>query len=85
MSHSWPLENISGQTKRGVGVTMQIMIGDLGSISGVLFYLSASAHRLHRLSHPFYCGPQCHVLADSEQRIIGAREHEDITARQRCC
>lgn len=38
MSHSQPLENLSGQTKRAVGVAKEIMIGDLGPISGVLFY-----------------------------------------------
>jgi hypothetical protein len=88
MSHSWLLEKISGQIKRAVGMAMQIMIGDLGSISGVLQVLlpfcllrtslPPVAHRLHRPSHPFYCGSQCHVLADGEQRIIGAREDEDV-------
>jgi len=42
----WPSEDISGQAKRGVGVAMQITIGDLGTIAGVLLYRPAfSAHR----------------------------------------
>jgi len=48
---SWPSENISGQTKRAVGVAMQITIGDLGAITGVLLYRPAfSAHRF-RMPH----------------------------------
>lgn len=46
MVDSWPSENISGQTKRAVGVAMQITIGDLGAVTGVLIYRPAfSAHR----------------------------------------
>jgi len=42
---SWPSENISGQTKRAVGVAMQITIGDMGAVTGVLLYRPAfSAH-----------------------------------------
>ncbi|EJD40921.1 MFS general substrate transporter [Auricularia subglabra TFB-10046 SS5] len=43
---SWPGENVSGQTKRAVAVAMQISIGDIGAIAGVLVYRpSLSAHR----------------------------------------
>ncbi|KAF7346346.1 MFS general substrate transporter [Mycena sanguinolenta] len=35
---SWPGENVSGQTKRAVAVAMQITIGDIGAIAGVLIY-----------------------------------------------
>ncbi|KAI0304323.1 major facilitator superfamily domain-containing protein [Multifurca ochricompacta] len=46
---SWPSENISGQTKRAVGVAMQITIGDLGAVTGVLLYRPAfSAHRFRK-------------------------------------
>jgi MFS transporter, ACS family, DAL5 transporter family protein len=38
MTRSWPSENISGQTKRAVGVAMQITIGCMGGIMGVLMY-----------------------------------------------
>ncbi|KAJ7212094.1 major facilitator superfamily domain-containing protein [Mycena pura] len=34
----WPGENVSGQTKRAVAVAMQITIGDIGAIAGVLIY-----------------------------------------------
>ncbi|KAH8825764.1 major facilitator superfamily domain-containing protein [Flagelloscypha sp. PMI_526] len=45
---SWPGENVSGQTKRAVAVAMQITIGDIGAIAGVLIYrpsLSANNFR----------------------------------------
>ncbi|GLB38315.1 putative MFS general substrate transporter [Lyophyllum shimeji] len=45
---SWPGENVSGQTKRAVAVAMQITIGDIGAIAGVLIYrpnLSANRFR----------------------------------------
>jgi len=49
VTHSWPSESISGQTKRAVGVAMQITIGDLGAIAGVLIYRPTfSAHRFRR-------------------------------------
>jgi hypothetical protein len=35
---SWPSENISGQTKRAAGIAMQITIGYLGAVTGVLVY-----------------------------------------------
>lgn len=48
-SRSWPAENISGQTKRAVGVALQITIGDLGAVTGVLLYRPAySAHRFRK-------------------------------------
>ncbi|KAJ3530566.1 hypothetical protein NMY22_g8524 [Coprinellus aureogranulatus] len=34
----WPGENVSAQTKRAVAVAMQITIGDIGAIAGVLIY-----------------------------------------------
>ncbi|KAJ3575344.1 hypothetical protein NP233_g1151 [Leucocoprinus birnbaumii] len=45
---SWPGENVSAQTKRAIAVAMQITIGDIGAISGVLIYrpsLSANRYR----------------------------------------
>ncbi|KAI0260221.1 major facilitator superfamily domain-containing protein [Gloeopeniophorella convolvens] len=46
---SWPSENISGQTKRAIGVAMQITIGDMGAVAGVLIYRPAfSAHRFRK-------------------------------------
>lgn len=35
---SWPGENVSAQTKRAIAVAMQITIGDIGAIAGVLIY-----------------------------------------------
>ncbi|TFK52616.1 MFS general substrate transporter [Heliocybe sulcata] len=48
---SWPSENISGQTKRAVGVAMQITIGDIGAIAGVLIYRPNFAAHLYRKPH----------------------------------
>ncbi|KAF7298948.1 hypothetical protein MIND_00842900 [Mycena indigotica] len=46
---SWPGENVSGQTKRAVAVAMQITIGDIGAIAGVLVYRpDLSAHRFRK-------------------------------------
>ncbi|KAJ7863090.1 major facilitator superfamily domain-containing protein [Mycena olivaceomarginata] len=46
---SWPGENVSGQTKRAVAVAMQITIGDIGAIAGVLIYRPAfSGHRFRK-------------------------------------
>ncbi|KAJ6613320.1 MFS general substrate transporter [Mycena sp. CBHHK59/15] len=46
---SWPGENVSGQTKRAVAVAMQITIGDIGAIAGVLIYRpNFSAHRFRK-------------------------------------
>ncbi|KAH9999691.1 major facilitator superfamily domain-containing protein [Russula compacta] len=53
---SWPSENISGQTKRAVGVAMQITIGNLSGLAGVLLYRPAfSAHRF-RMPHMIAIG-----------------------------
>ncbi|KAF7365197.1 MFS general substrate transporter [Mycena venus] len=46
---SWPGENVSAQTKRAVAVAMQITIGDIGAIAGVLIYRpELSAHRFRK-------------------------------------
>ncbi|KAJ7761491.1 major facilitator superfamily domain-containing protein [Mycena maculata] len=46
---SWPGENVSAQTKRAVAVAMQITIGDIGAIAGVLIYRPAfSAHTFRK-------------------------------------
>ncbi|KAF5314860.1 hypothetical protein D9619_007081 [Psilocybe cf. subviscida] len=46
---SWPGENVSAQTKRAVAVAMQITIGDIGAIAGVLIYRpNLSAHRFRK-------------------------------------
>ncbi|KAF9046565.1 major facilitator superfamily domain-containing protein [Panaeolus papilionaceus] len=48
---SWPGENVSAQTKRAVAVAMQITIGDIGAIAGVLIYRpNLSAHHF-RVPH----------------------------------
>jgi len=48
---SWPAENISSQTKCAVAVALQIPIGDLGAIVGVLVYRPDLAGNLYRTSH----------------------------------
>jgi len=49
MARSWPSENISGQTKHAVGVAMQITIGCMGAITGVLIYRPGfSAHHFRK-------------------------------------
>ncbi|EPQ54440.1 MFS general substrate transporter [Gloeophyllum trabeum ATCC 11539] len=45
---SWPSENVSGQTKRAVAVAMQITIGDIGAIAGVLIYRPSFSAHLYR-------------------------------------
>ncbi|KAF5360501.1 hypothetical protein D9756_005021 [Leucocoprinus leucothites] len=46
---SWPGENVSAQTKRAIAVAMQITIGDIGAIAGVLIYRpSLSANRFRK-------------------------------------
>lgn len=35
---SWPSENISSQTKRATGLGLQISVGNLGAVVGVLLY-----------------------------------------------
>ncbi|PPQ91679.1 LOW QUALITY PROTEIN: hypothetical protein CVT25_012892 [Psilocybe cyanescens] len=46
---SWPGENVSAQTKRAIAVAMQITIGDIGAIAGVLIYRpNFSAHRFRK-------------------------------------
>ncbi|KAI5123157.1 hypothetical protein M0805_000860 [Coniferiporia weirii] len=60
---SWPGENVSGQTKRAVAVAMQITIGDIGAIAGVLIYRpSFSGHR-YRKPHIIAIGYVCFALA----------------------
>ena len=54
MTRSWPSENIiTGQTKRAVGVAMQITIGGLGAITGVLIY--PRAFPAHNFRRPYRC------------------------------
>ncbi|KAI0034640.1 major facilitator superfamily domain-containing protein [Vararia minispora EC-137] len=48
---SWPSENVSGQTKRAVAVAMQITIGDLGAVTGVLIYRPAWSFDHYRVPH----------------------------------
>ncbi|KAF8798941.1 MFS general substrate transporter [Phlegmacium glaucopus] len=46
---SWPGENVSAQTKRAVAVAMQITIGDIGAIAGVLIYRpNLSGHQFRK-------------------------------------
>ncbi|KAI0700161.1 major facilitator superfamily domain-containing protein [Cytidiella melzeri] len=48
---SWPSENVSNQTKRAVAVAMQITIGDLGAVTGVLIYRPEWAKDHYRKPH----------------------------------
>ncbi|KZS90534.1 MFS general substrate transporter [Sistotremastrum niveocremeum HHB9708] len=48
---SWPGENVAGQTKRAVAVAMQITIGDIGAIAGVLIYRPSFAVDNYRKPH----------------------------------
>ncbi|KAF8123080.1 major facilitator superfamily domain-containing protein [Mycena galopus ATCC 62051] len=48
---SWPGENVSGQTKRAIAVAMQITIGDVGAIAGVLIYRPEFAAHGFRKPH----------------------------------
>ncbi|KAH7337182.1 major facilitator superfamily domain-containing protein [Rhizoctonia solani] len=48
---SWPGENVAPQTKRAVAVAMQISIGDLGAIAGVLIYRPEWAANRFRKPH----------------------------------
>ncbi|KZP01379.1 MFS general substrate transporter [Calocera viscosa TUFC12733] len=48
---SWPAENVSSQTKRAVACALQISIGDLGAIVGVLVYRPELAGNLYRTPH----------------------------------
>ncbi|KIL63222.1 hypothetical protein M378DRAFT_79918 [Amanita muscaria Koide BX008] len=48
---SWPSENVSGQTKRAVALAIQIAIGDLGAVSGVLVYRPSLSSNNYRTPH----------------------------------
>lgn len=48
---SWPSENVSNQTKRAVAVAIQISIGDLGAVTGVLMYRPEWAKNHYRKPH----------------------------------
>jgi len=48
---SWPAENVSSQTKRAVALALQISIGDLGAIVGVLVYRPSLANNNYRVPH----------------------------------
>ncbi|KAH8113521.1 MFS general substrate transporter [Phellopilus nigrolimitatus] len=59
---SWPSENVSGQTKRAVAVALQITIGDIGAVVGVLIYRpSFSGHRF-RKPHIIAIGYVCFAI-----------------------
>jgi len=51
LNRSWPGENVSGQTKRAVALAMQITIGDVGAIAGVLIYRPNFAGHHYRKPH----------------------------------
>ncbi|KAF8903161.1 major facilitator superfamily domain-containing protein [Gymnopilus junonius] len=53
---SWPGENVSAQTKRAVAVAMQITIGDVGAIAGVLVYRPNLAGNHYRKPHAIAIG-----------------------------
>ncbi|KAJ7134646.1 major facilitator superfamily domain-containing protein [Mycena epipterygia] len=48
---SWPGENVSAQTKRAVAVALQITVGDIGAIAGVLIYRPEFAAHGFRKPH----------------------------------
>ncbi|GJN92903.1 hypothetical protein Rhopal_005943-T1 [Rhodotorula paludigena] len=48
---AWPSENVSPQTKRAVASGMQIFIGDVGAIAGVLIYRPSLASNFYRTPH----------------------------------
>ncbi|KIJ40996.1 hypothetical protein M422DRAFT_229806 [Sphaerobolus stellatus SS14] len=48
---SWPSENVSAQTKRAVVLALQISLGDLGAITGVLIYRPNLANHNYRTPH----------------------------------
>lgn len=92
---SWPSENVSGQTKRAVAVAMQITIGDMGAIAGVLIYRpNFSAHNF-RKPHIIAIGYVCFAVAvagylwwamDRENRQrnekIASRKSEELTGKR---
>jgi hypothetical protein len=51
LTSSWPGENVSGQTKRAVALAMQITIGDIGAIVGMLVYRPSLAGHHYRVPH----------------------------------
>ncbi|KAG6890647.1 hypothetical protein C0995_006623 [Termitomyces sp. Mi166 len=53
---SWPGENVSGQTKRAVAVAMQITIGDIGAVAGVLIYRPSLSANNFRTPHAIAVG-----------------------------
>ncbi|KAI0071230.1 MFS general substrate transporter [Panus rudis PR-1116 ss-1] len=48
---SWPGENVSAQTKRAIAVAMQITIGDIGAVAGVLIYRPSLSANHFRIPH----------------------------------
>ncbi|EIN04644.1 MFS general substrate transporter [Punctularia strigosozonata HHB-11173 SS5] len=48
---SWPAENVSPQTKRATVTAMQIFVGDIGAIAGVLIYRPNLAQHFYRKPH----------------------------------
>lgn len=74
---SWPGENVSGQTKRAVAVAMQITIGDVGAIAGVLIYRPQFASHQYRKPHIIAIGYLCFaILAASYLWISMSRENK---------
>ncbi|TDL17873.1 MFS general substrate transporter [Rickenella mellea] len=59
---SWPGENVSGQTKRAVAVAMQITIGDIGAIAGVLIYRPQFSGHKYRKPHIIAIGYLCFAI-----------------------
>ncbi|KNZ73050.1 hypothetical protein J132_01435, partial [Termitomyces sp. J132] len=53
---SWPGENVSGQTKRAVAIAMQITIGDIGAVAGVLIYRPSLSANDFRTPHAIAVG-----------------------------
>ena len=63
MIFSWPSENVAGQTKRAIAVALQITVGDIGAIAGVLIYRPDFAANNYRKPHIIAIGYLCFAIA----------------------
>ncbi|KAF8500881.1 major facilitator superfamily domain-containing protein [Russula emetica] len=75
---SWPSDT-SGQTKRAVDVAMQITIGGMGAITGVLIYRPALSAHHFREPHTVAIGYLTFAIANRRRaKIIGAGKVEEV-------
>ncbi|KAK0487455.1 major facilitator superfamily domain-containing protein [Armillaria novae-zelandiae] len=77
---SWPGENVSGQTKRAIVVAMQITIGDLGAVAGVLIYRPEFASHNLRKPHIISIGYLLFAIANRQRalRLENKELHKEI-------